>query len=116
MARIDAWDGLRGLAVAGVVAYHLRTSWLPGGFLGVSLFFTLSGYLIADELTRSGRVDLVAFWGRRFRRLLPAALACITLVLSLSRLFSDAQQSRLRGDTAGMLAEWELVKEKWSAK
>ena len=48
--RVGAWDGLRGLAVAGVVAYHLRASWLPGGFLGVSLFFTLSGYLITGLL------------------------------------------------------------------
>lgn len=65
-----ALDGLRGLAVAGVVAYHL--GWISGGFLGVDLFFALSGFLITTLLVRehrtTGRIDLLEFWGRRFRR------------------------------------------------
>lgn len=70
-------DGLRAVAVAAVLAFHAEFAWARGGFLGVSTFFTLSGFLITSlllaEHTRSGGVALVAFWGRRARRLLPAA-------------------------------------------
>ncbi|HEX2738760.1 MAG TPA: acyltransferase, partial [Acidimicrobiia bacterium] len=70
-------DGLRGLAVAAVVCFHGGWSWMRGGFLGVSLFFTLSGFLITSllvaETNADGRVSLKRFWVRRARRLLPAA-------------------------------------------
>ena len=79
MAERHHWsslDGVRGLAIAGVVAYHLGA--LPGGWLGVDVFFVLSGFLITrlllDDRERTGRLRLVAFWGRRARRLLPAVL------------------------------------------
>ncbi|RSM81944.1 acyltransferase [Kibdelosporangium aridum] len=69
-----ALDGLRGVAILGVLLFH--SDYLSGGFLGVDLFFALSGYLITDLLLReieaTGAVSLVAFWGRRIRRLLPA--------------------------------------------
>src|SRR5664279_5022000 len=78
-ARRSALDGFRGLAVTVVVVYHFgggNSSWLPGGFLGVDLFFVLSGYLITglllSEYQRHGRIDLLGFWVRRLRRLLPA--------------------------------------------
>ncbi|SPL98110.1 acyltransferase family protein [[Actinomadura] parvosata subsp. kistnae] len=77
---IAALDGLRGLAVVAVLLFH--AGYLRGGFLGVDLFFVLSGFLITglllDELGRRGRLDLAAFWGRRARRLLPA-LAVVTV-------------------------------------
>jgi peptidoglycan/LPS O-acetylase OafA/YrhL len=80
---VPALDGLRGLAVLAVIAYH--HGWLGGGFLGVSLFFTLSGFLIATlvvaEQSDTGRVDLGRFWARRARRLAPAALAGAALAL-----------------------------------
>src|SRR6478672_6807331 len=67
-------DGLRALAVAAVVAYHAGAAWLPGGFLGVDVFFVISGYLITSlllaEHRASGSIDLVRFWLRRARRLL----------------------------------------------
>ena len=79
---VPALDGLRGLAIVGVLLFH--TDHLPGGFLGVDLFFALSGYLITDLLLReaasTGRVSLVAFWGRRVRRLLPALATMIAAV------------------------------------
>jgi peptidoglycan/LPS O-acetylase OafA/YrhL len=72
--RSAALDGLRGVAILGTLLFH--TGYLPGGFLGVDLFFALSGYLITDLLLReaaaTGTVSLVAFWGRRIRRLFPA--------------------------------------------
>ena len=78
-------DGLRGLSVALVVAFHLGFSWMPGGYVGVSVFFTLSGYLITrlllDESARSRRVDLRRFYARRARRLLPAAQLTLMAVV-----------------------------------
>ncbi len=110
-----ALDGLRGLAVAGVVAYHLGG--LPGGFLGVDLFFVLSGFLITsllvDEAARTGRVGLRAFWGRRFRRLLPAVTVMIVLVLTaVGRWGSAAERAVARADApwaVGYLANWNQI-------
>jgi peptidoglycan/LPS O-acetylase OafA/YrhL len=79
-----ALDGIRALAVAAVVAYHLKVPGLGGGLLGVSVFFTLSGYLITSLLLREyvldGRVDLKAFWVRRARRLMPALVFMLAVV------------------------------------
>jgi peptidoglycan/LPS O-acetylase OafA/YrhL len=78
-----ALDGLRGLAVLAVLFFH--AGHLRGGFLGVDLFFTVSGYLITslllDEHDRAGRIDLAAFWARRARRLLPALYVLIAVVV-----------------------------------
>jgi len=83
--RLAALDGLRGVAILGVLLFH--TGYLPGGFLGVDLFFALSGYLITDLLLReaaaTGAVSLVAFWGSRIRRLFPA-LAVMLAGVSLA--------------------------------
>ncbi|WP_236594374.1 acyltransferase family protein [Saccharothrix sp. 6-C] len=77
-------QGLRALAVALVICYHLRPEWLPGGFVGVDVFFVLSGFLIIGTLTgevrRTGRVGLLDFYARRIRRLLPAATAVLLAV------------------------------------
>ncbi|WP_017540940.1 acyltransferase family protein [Nocardiopsis halophila] len=82
---VPALDGLRGIAILGVLLFH--TDRLPGGFLGVDLFFALSGYLITDLLLRevaaSGSVSLAAFWGRRIRRLFPALAAMLASVAVL---------------------------------
>jgi peptidoglycan/LPS O-acetylase OafA/YrhL len=78
-------DGIRAIAVAAVVGYHLGAPWLPGGLLGVGVFFTLSGYLITTILIstwdRSGNLDMRHFWVRRARRLLPALIMVLIVVL-----------------------------------
>lgn len=76
-----ALDGLRALSVVAVILYHADISWLPGGFLGVEVFFVVSGFLITslmlEERTATGRVGLRTFWIRRARRLLPALFAML---------------------------------------
>lgn len=87
-------DGLRALAVIGVLAFHDNR--LDGGFLGVDLFFALSGFLITtlliDELQRTNNIDLIGFWGRRLRRLLPAVMVLLVVVVVFFRLFADTGQ------------------------
>ena len=89
---LPALDGLRGLAILGVLAFH--AGHLGGGFLGVDLFFALSGYLITDLLLREirthGSVSLVAFWGRRIRRLLPALVALLVGVTLVTWALDEA--------------------------
>ncbi len=78
-------DGIRAVAVILVILFHLGYDWMPGGFVGVDVFFVLSGYLITgllvDELIRDGRVDVARFYARRVRRLLPAAVLVIAVVI-----------------------------------
>lgn len=85
---VRAIDGLRGVAVALVLAFHGGVPGARGGFLGVSIFFTLSGYLITQllvqEHARRGRISLRAFWGRRLRRLAPASLLTLLLVAAVA--------------------------------
>ncbi len=84
LSHIDGLDGLRGLAVAAVVLYHGGFSWAKGGFLGVELFFVLSGFLITSLLVRewlsSGQIVLSNFWARRARRLLPALFVLVVVI------------------------------------
>lgn len=78
-------QGLRAIAVALVLIYHLSPQSLTGGYIGVDVFFVISGFLITGQLLReaeaSGRIDLPRFWARRARRLLPAALLVLTVTL-----------------------------------
>ncbi|HEU4841295.1 MAG TPA: acyltransferase, partial [Ilumatobacteraceae bacterium] len=94
-------DGLRGLAVAAVVVFHTGLGWLPGGYLGVSLFFTISGVVIGtvilNEIADRGRFSLTAFWSRRGRRLLPAAWVLLTVV-AIVRVTSTVFSATTGGD------------------
>ncbi|MEY2401289.1 MAG: hypothetical protein QOJ08_1400 [Ilumatobacteraceae bacterium] len=95
-------DGMRALAVVAVMLYHANHTWLGGGFLGVEVFFVISGYLITllliGEHERNGRVNLGQFWLRRFRRLLPAVLTMMSAMAVYMALFNRAPQGRTRGD------------------
>ena len=83
-----ALDGVRALAVLAVLLFHAEVPGFDGGYLGVSVFFTLSGYLITtllvSEQDRTGRIDLPRFYGRRIRRLLPASVACLVAISVLA--------------------------------
>ncbi len=115
-------DGLRAVAVIAVLLYHLPVSWLPGGFLGVDVFFVLSGFLITSLLLEEalgnagtgggGGIGLKAFWGRRARRLLPAAWATIVLTTLAAGLFARDALAQLRGDvpaSLGYVLNWHLI-------
>jgi peptidoglycan/LPS O-acetylase OafA/YrhL len=112
-----ALDGLRGLALLAIAAYHAGVRGVPGAFLSVSTFFTLSGFLITTVTLsahrRTGTVDVRAFYARRARRLLPAALMAITAIVVLTSLLGDSTQvGRLRADAGASLAylgNWRLV-------
>lgn len=88
--RIPGLDGLRALAVLAVVAFHLAPAWVPGGFLGVDVFFVVSGFLITTLLLREvaddGRIRLPRFWLRRARRLLPALALVLVTCIPVARL------------------------------
>lgn len=88
-SRIDGLDGLRALAVVAVLVFHLRAATLPGGFLGVDVFFVVSGFLITTlllrEIAATGRLDLAAFWTRRARRLLPALAVVVVVGVTAAR-------------------------------
>jgi len=103
-----ALDGLRAVAVAAVFAYHLNPRWLPGGFLGVDVFFVLSGFLITslllDEWRRVRTIRVGAFYRRRARRLLPGLYLMVITVILVTGVVARFELSRLRGDVIAALA------------
>lgn len=110
-------DGLRGLALLAIIVYHSGLTFAPGAFLSVSTFFTLSGFLITAlllaEFERDRSVSLRGFWSRRLRRLMPAALAAIFLIVVASIwLADDTQWVRLRADAlaaVAYVANWRFI-------
>ena len=99
---VAALDGVRAIAVGAVLLYHGGVSIAPGGFLGVDMFFVLSGFLITSllitERAATGRIDLFQFWLRRARRLLPAAFLLIAVTALVAAIFLPADAVRTRGD------------------
>ena len=113
---IPAIDGLRALAVIAVMFYHLGFSWIPGGFLGVDLFFVISGYVITrmllDSIAQSGGLDLRGFYLARLRRLLPALLFMLTTTVIAVGIWAPDTIKRLLVDTPFALTgtiNWWLV-------
>jgi peptidoglycan/LPS O-acetylase OafA/YrhL len=92
-------DGVRALSVLVVLCYHAGFGWMPGGWIGVEVFFVVSGFLITtlliEERERNGRVDLGQFWLRRARRLLPALLLMLLVVATITLIVGSASA---RGD------------------
>ena len=95
-------DGLRAVAVIAVILYHANKNWLSGGFLGVEVFFVISGYLITmlliNESQENGKINFRAFWMRRARRLLPALWTLLIGVTTYCALFERDTLGNLRGD------------------
>lgn len=113
---VPALDGLRGVALVGVLFFHASGA-LPGGYLGVDLFFVLSGYLITSlllaERRASGGIKLAAFWTRRARRLLPALLAMMPALALYARFLAKPDElAELRGQalaTLAYVANWRAI-------
>lgn len=110
-------DGLRAVALLAIFVVHANIGWAPGGFLAVSTFFTLSGFLImallVKERDNNGRINLGAFWQRRARRLLPASLLAILLIAVVTLFLGDSRQIDLiGGDVISALtyvANWRFI-------
>ncbi len=118
---IPGLDGLRAIAVAAVLAYHLGAGWAPGGVLGVAVFFTLSGYLITDLLLSGfdtfGFLRLKKFCMARARRLLPPFLVMLVVVVAWVTIFDPDQLSHLRGMVVASVlyvSNWYLISEQMS--
>ena len=106
-------DGVRAVAIALVLCYHGGPTLVPGGFVGVDTFFVLSGFLITSILVRehdgSGRIALLSFWARRVRRLLPALVVMVGVVLLWAHFFARYDYPGLAGDPRSVLfyfANW----------
>jgi peptidoglycan/LPS O-acetylase OafA/YrhL len=107
---------LRAFAVIAVLLYHADLAWIPGGFLGVEVFFVISGYLITAlllaEWRQRGRIDLKTFWLRRARRLLPALYVLLVVTLAFAVVFLPGEVAGLRGDVLaafGYVTNWYLI-------
>ena len=113
---IPAIDGLRAVAVIAVMLYHLGFSWIPGGFLGVDLFFVISGYVITrlllDSIQRSGGLDLRAFYKARIRRLFPPLVFMIFVTIIYIGIWAPETMRRFISDSPFALLggmNWWLV-------
>jgi peptidoglycan/LPS O-acetylase OafA/YrhL len=116
---IPAIDGLRAVAVTAVIFYHLGFSWIPGGFLGVDLFFVISGYVITrlllDSIERSGGLDLRGFYKARARRLLPPMIFMIVVTGFYITIWAQDSVRRFISDVpfalTGTINWWLVAKE-----
>ena len=116
LRRLSGLDGLRALAVTAVLVYHANSNWLKGGFLGVEVFFVVSGYLITAlllaEWRERGGIDIVGFWLRRARRLLPAVFLMILVTLVFAVVFLPDEVAGLRWDALaafGYVTNWYMI-------
>ena len=113
---ISSIDGLRAIAVTAVVLYHLGISWIPGGFLGVDLFFVISGYvitrLILDSINQSSALDLRAFYAARLRRIYPAFIFMVVCTIIFIGVWAPEAIKRFLSDLPYALTgsiNWLLV-------
>jgi peptidoglycan/LPS O-acetylase OafA/YrhL len=121
LAYLPGLDGLRALAVLSVLLFHGHASWLPGGFLGVDVFFVISGFIITRlllyEWQTTGRINLPSFWWRRARRLLPAVFLLLVGVLVYYVFFVPDEVTNLRGDALASIlyvTNWHFIADQQS--
>ena len=114
--RIAGLDGLRAVAVIGVMLYHAEVPWAQGGFLGVDVFFVLSGYLVTsiviEGIDRRGSLGFRRFWSSRMRRLAPAQVAVIATTVLVVAVWHGNELADLRGQVASALTgttNWYLI-------
>ncbi|KRL03222.1 acyltransferase family protein [Liquorilactobacillus capillatus] len=97
---INGFDGIRTLAVIGVILFHLMPYSIQGGYLGVPIFFVLSGYLITDllnqEMQQNGRIDIISFYKRRIKRLYPGLVTMVLVTVSYITLFQRELLTNIR--------------------
>lgn len=105
--RVPGLDGLRALAVAVVLIYHLMRSWMPGGMVGVDVFLVISGFLITSllihEFRTAGRIDLKGFWVRRVRRLVPAVAVMVVVATAAAAIVGGDALLAIRRQFVGAL-------------
>jgi peptidoglycan/LPS O-acetylase OafA/YrhL len=116
LSYLPGLDGLRAFAVIAVLLYHAELPWIRGGFLGVEVFFVISGYLITTllltEWHQQGRINLMGFWLRRARRLLPALYLLLVVTLAFAVVFLPGEVASLRDDALaafGYVTNWYLI-------
>jgi peptidoglycan/LPS O-acetylase OafA/YrhL len=116
VSHISSIDGLRAIAITAVVLYHLGISWIPGGFLGVDLFFVISGYvitrLILDSINQSSALDLRAFYAARLRRIYPGFLFMVICTIIFIGVWAPEAIKRFLSDLPYALTgsiNWLLV-------
>jgi peptidoglycan/LPS O-acetylase OafA/YrhL len=116
--RVGSLDGIRGLALVAVLIYHADASWLPGGFLGVEMFFVLSGFLLTslllDEHRRTGAIDHVAYALRRVKRIVPGLFMLLTVLAVVGFFLADEDAHRLGRDLVSSvfgLTNWHLIRD-----
>ncbi|MDR0921857.1 MAG: acetyltransferase [Lactobacillales bacterium] len=115
---ITGFDGIRTIAVIGVILYHLAPNVMKGGYLGVPVFFVLSGYLITDllrqEFAKTKKIDVIGFYERRMKRLYPGLVAMLVLSSAYITLFQQNLLNNLRGVVISSLTYmnnwWQIAK------
>lgn len=110
-------DGLRAVSILAVVGYHAGVPWLSGGYVGVDVFFVISGYLItgllAAELQREGRIDFARFYARRVRRLLPAAALVISVTIAAGAMLLSPALGEVQGLAKSAIAALLICANLW---
>ena len=107
-------DGLRAVAVIPVILFHMGLSWMPGGFIGVDVFFVISGFLITSIIKKEldqGNFSFLDFWARRVRRILPAMIfvSAVTLAVTYFFVFRPDQQAIGKQALAALLSVANIV-------